>query len=237
MREAFYSAAGTPRSLSAHSPSTSFTNLNGHKQKHPTWLDMTYAGNSSKENGNAPKMTANGLQLASPMMSPKRSNFDDTQQTQSASSTRSAFDANGQESLEENYYEHDDSDSATSKEKEDAWDQESLSSVNSDASGTVVPDTGRQSRPTSARNSPTTTYDQSRASSLARLRSQLEQNDLSKTPPDRSRNSGTLVSIVFPLVLHHARANALFRSHPIMQIIHSTAILQRVTSQEFHHQQ
>lgn len=199
MREAFYSAAGTPRSLSAQSPSTSYTNLNGHKQKHPAWLDMTAAGSQTPPH-TLPKLHANGLQLASPMMSPKQSSFN-LQQPLPASSIRSTHDINEQESLEEQYYAYE-SDNSTSGEKEDAWDQESLISNESEASGTVRASYDRQGRSNSAGTSPTTPYDQSRASSLARLRTQLEANDVSSVPIERGKSSGTLVSAWVPFGAH-----------------------------------
>ncbi|KAK9893952.1 hypothetical protein P389DRAFT_198683 [Cystobasidium minutum MCA 4210] len=191
MRDAFYSAAGTPRNMSAQSPSTSYTNLHGHKQKHPAWLDMTAA---AADNTSLPRLHhANGLQLASPMMSPKQASFTSLQPSPaSASSIRSSHDAYGQYSLEEKYYEYESDDSTPGDKEDNTWDQESFVSNESDNSGTVIASPGRQGRSSEGRSSPMTPYDQSRASSLARLRTALEANDVGSTPLERGRSSGTI---------------------------------------------
>lgn len=192
MRDAFYSAAGTPRSLNSQSPTVSHTNLQGYKQKHPTWLDMTLSS-APASRVDLPRLHANGLQLASPMMSPKQST-QNLNAAPPASGIRASQDENGQMALEERYYEDEESDEGTARAQEDSWDKKSLISDASDTADTVVPSPGRNSRSTSSRNSPVTPTEYTRASSLARLRTQLQANDPNHVAPIRGQSSGTLVS-------------------------------------------
>lgn len=188
MRETFYSAAGTPRSLSAQSPSVSQANLQGYRQKHPTWLDMTLTATPVASNS-LPKLNANGLQLASPMMSPKQ-----TSSSMPTSAIRYPRDTQVQESLEERYYEYEESEASVDGEYDDTWDQESLASDASKSGDLPAVYSGRQSRSVDARIGSAITPDINRESSLARLRTQLTENDTGHAPPLRGRSSGTLVS-------------------------------------------
>lgn len=187
MRETFYSAAGTPRSLNAQSPTVSHTNLQGYKQKHPSWLDMTLS--AARANTSVPSLNTIGLQLASPMMSPNRMNS-----SAPTSGIRQPLDFKAQESLEETYYEQENSDTASDGEQEDTWDQESFESDSSKTKKTMISSLGRESRSSSLRSSPTAPIDLNRASSLARLRTQLVENDIAHVPASQGQSSGTLVS-------------------------------------------
>lgn len=200
MRETFYSAAGTPRSLAAHSPSVSHTDLQGYKQKHPAWLDMTLT-TASTSLKHVPKMQANGLQLASPMASPKRSSAD-LHTVSSSSGIRLSRDANDQETLEEKYYEYEESDASLTGGPDDTWDQESLTSERSAAGDSGSSRSGRGVRGNHSPDVLRTPSELQRASSLARLRTQLEENDISRVPSSRGKSSGTLVSS-YPAIMKH----------------------------------
>lgn len=192
MRETFYSAAGTPRSLSAQSPSVSHVDLHGYKQKHPIWLDMTMS-TTPPNSKNIPKLHPNGLHLASPIMSPKRSSAE-LQGLPSSSGIRLSLAANDQEALEERYYEYEESEASNEKGQDDTWDQESFTSEPSGAQETGLSRSGRPRTPSNPLGVPTSPSDLQRASSLARLRTQLEENDMQRKPSVQGRSSGTIVS-------------------------------------------
>jgi hypothetical protein len=200
MRDAFYSAPGTPRQLNARSPTTSHTNLQGFKQKHPNWLDMTAAPPHS----GVPKLDTPGLQLASPMISPSQSHFN-MPGTSTSSELVPNPPNNAHSSLGEKYYgyyEESDEETESPAAPEETWDQESLTSRDSVDSDTLrgSPDRDCRDSRSSSHVSPVTPHDPLRASSLARLRTQLEENNPHAVPPQRSKISGTIVSLsVLPL--------------------------------------